>query len=412
MKILVLSQYFWPEVFIVNDVVRKLSERGHEVVVATGKPNYPEGEVFPGYTAGGVKRERFNDGVEVVRVPLLPRGRGGARKLVLNYLSFVLTGLLYLPWLLRGRKFDVIFVFAPSPITQVVPAILLKWLKRTHLAVWVQDLWPESLAATGFIRDVRLLRMVGWMVRAIYKCCDTLLLQSRAFMDPVAKYSSRRKFFYYPNSISLAVESDSGSLVPEDLLNELDMHFSIVFAGNIGTAQAVETLVEAAQLLMDYSDVKLVLVGSGSRLEWVREQKELLGLDNLLIAGRFPMEAMPQIFDRSAALLVSLRDDETFAYTIPSKVQAYLAAGKPVIASLRGEGARVIEEARAGKSCEPENATALAATILDLRSLSVDERDALGAAGKAYFNEHFDMDRQVDRLLEILGAQIIDKRGL
>jgi len=373
--------------------------------VATAKPNYPGGEIFDGYKAWGVQRERFAESVDVIRVPLWPRGRGGSRNLILNYLSFVATGLFLLPWLLRGRKFDSIVVFAMSPITQVIPAIPLKWLKRAHLAVWVQDLWPESLAATGFVRNPLALRMVGWMVRGIYACCDTLLLQSRAFFDPVARYACRSKLVYYPNSIALPSEKTVASEVPPQLLEELRENFCVVFAGNIGIAQSIETVVEAAELLRQYPALKFVLVGSGSRLEWVKERKASLGLDNLILAGRFPMEAMPQIFEHSSALLVSLRDEEIFSYTIPSKVQAYLAAGKPIIASLRGEGARVIEEAGAGKTCEPESANALVESILALMSLSLAEREQMGSAGQSYFNEHFDMDRQTERLVEILASR-------
>lgn len=405
MKILFLSQYFWPETFIVNDLVRKLSEQGHEVTVATAKPNYPGGEIFDGYKAWGVQRERFAESVDVIRVPLWPRGRGDSRNLILNYLSFVATGLFLLPWLLRGRKFDSIVVFAMSPVTQVIPAIPLKWIKRAHLAAWIQDLWPESLSATGFVRNRQALRMVGWMVRAIYACCDTLLLQSRAFFDPVTRYACRSKLVYYPNSIALPSEKTVAPEVPTQLLEELRENFCVVFAGNIGIAQSIETVVEAAELLRQHPALKFVLVGSGSRLEWVKERKASLGLDNLILAGRFPMEAMPQIFEHSSALLVSLRDEEIFSYTIPSKVQAYLAAGKPIIASLRGEGARVIEEAGAGKTCEPESVNALVESILALMSLSPAEREQMGSAGQSYFNEHFDMDRQTERLVEILASR-------
>lgn len=405
MKILILSQYFWPETFIVNDLVRKLIDQGHEVTVATGKPNYPGGDIFEGYRAWGVERERFAESVDVIRVPLWPRGRGGSKNLILNYSSFVVTGLLLLPWLLRGRKFDSIVVFAMSPITQVIPAIPLKWLKRAHLAAWIQDLWPESLAATGFVRNPHALRMVGWMVKGIYACCDTLLLQSHAFFDPVARYASRSKLVYYPNSIALPSENTVQPEVPAQLIEVLRGNFCVVFAGNIGFAQSIETVVEAAELLREHSRLKFVLVGSGSRLEWVKERTDYLGLDNVILAGRFPMEAMPQIFEHSSVLLVSLKDEEIFSYTIPSKVQAYLAAGKPIIASLRGEGARVIEEAGAGKACEPESARALADSILSLMLLPPGERKEMGSAGQRYFNEHFDMDRQAERLVEILASR-------
>lgn len=405
MRILFVSQYFWPETFIINDLVRKLAERGHDVTVTTAKPNYPGGKVFDGYAAWGVQRERFGGCVDVIRVPLWPRGRGGAKNLSLNYLSFVIAGLFLLPWLLRGRKFDSIVVFAMSPITQVIPAIPLKMLKRAHLAAWVQDLWPESLAATGFVRNPQALRMVGWLVRGIYACCDTLLLQSHAFFDPVARYASRSKLVYYPNSIALPSENTIQPEIPVQLIEVLRENFCVVFAGNIGIAQSIETVVEAAELLRQHSNLKFVLVGSGSRLEWVKERKNQLVLDNVVLAGRFPMEAMPQIFEHSSALLVSLKDEEIFSYTIPSKVQAYLAAGKPIIASVRGEGARVIEEAGAGKTCEPESARSLADSILSLMSLSPSEREEMGSAGQRYFNEHFDMDRQAERLVEILASR-------
>jgi len=292
-----------------------------------------------------------------------------------------------------------------SPITQVIPAIPLKMLKRAHLAAWVQDLWPESLAATGFVRNPQALRVVGWMVRGIYACCDTLLLQSHAFFDPVARYASRSKLVYYPNSIALPSENAIQPEVPAQLIEVLRENFCVVFAGNIGIAQSIETVVEAAELLRQHSNLKFVLVGSGSRLEWVKERKNQLGLDNVVLSGRFPMEAMPQIFEHSSALLVSLKDEEIFSYTIPSKVQAYLAAGKPIIAAVRGEGARVIEEAGAGKACEPESASSLVDSILSIMSLSPSEREAMGSAGQRYFKEHFNMDRQAERLVEILTSR-------
>lgn len=405
MRLLIVSQYFWPEPFIINDLVRTLARQGHELVVVTGKPNYPEGKVYDGYQRWGVQREQFTESVEVIRAPLWPRGNGGARNLILNYLSFVFSGLVFFPWLLRKREFDAILVFAPSPITQVVPAILLKWLKKAHLAVWVQDLWPESLAATGFVRHAHVLKAVGCLVRGIYAGCDTLLVQSRAFVEPVARYARREKIIYYPNSIDVQAPDLVVDGIPPELAGELEQHFSVVFAGNLGTAQAVETLLETAIRLKDDPEVRLVLVGSGSRLAWLQAQKQAHQLDNLLLPGRFPMAVMPQIFDRADALLVSLRDEEIFAQTIPSKIQAYLAAGRPVIASLRGEGARVLMEAGAGRACEPDDPAALAALICTMKGLPVAELQAMGQAGKAYFHEHFEMSSQVTRLVEILDTQ-------
>ncbi|MBL8419111.1 MAG: glycosyltransferase family 4 protein [Dechloromonas sp.] len=403
MRILVISQYFWPETFIINDIVSKLDGQGNDVVVATGKPNYPDGRVFDGYQAWGTLRERYLERIEVVRVPLWPRGPGGAKNLILNYVSFVLAGLVCFPWLLRRRSFDAILVFSPSPITQAIPAILLKWLKSAHLAVWVQDLWPESLAATGFVRNGYLLKAVGWMVKAIYRCCDRLLVQSRAFIEPVACHVNRNKIIYYPNSMSTETPV-APQQIPQELARVLEQHFCVVFAGNLGTAQALDTIVGAARDLKDDHDVRLVLVGSGSRFIWLADQKNALDLDNLLLPGRFPVEMMQQIFERASVLLVTLADQEIFSQTIPSKIQAYLAAGRPIIASLRGEGARVVEEAGAGIACPPEQVASLVESVRQMRCLSPEQRAALGRSGRAYFESHFDMDRQVVRLLEILGG--------
>lgn len=415
MKIVLVSQYFWPESFIINDLVRTLAAQGHHVRVLTGKPNYPTGEVFPGYRAAGCVEECFIPGVPVDRVPLRPRGKGGAKGLVLNYLSFVFNGLYFFPRAFRCTqdKVDVIFVFAPSPITSVIPAIYLKFRLKAHLAVWVQDLWPESLSATGFIRNPMALRLVGWLVRGIYTCTDTILVQSKAFTAPVSRYARKDKIIYYPNSYQDSpLHPTNYTQVPPELLKQLEQNFCLVFAGNIGTAQSVETLVQAAENLRHLPDCKLVLVGSGSMVMWIEEQKALRRLDNLILAGRFPSSEMPQFFSRAAGLLVTLKRQEIFGYTIPSKVQAYLAAGRPVIAALDGEGARLIEEAGAGLTCAAEDSAGLTRCVEELFHMPLEARENLGQAGRKYFLENFEMTRQSQRLVEILENRMNEERGM
>jgi len=406
MKILIVSQYFAPESFIINDLARHLHALGHHVTVLTGKPNYPQGSIYDGYRWSGIQRERYADAIEVIRVPLWPRGKGGGLRLATNYLSFVLSGMIYAPWLLRGKSFDAILVFAISPITQAIPALVLKWLKRAHLAIWVQDLWPESVSATGFIRNPLLLKLIGWMVKGIYAGSDTLLVQSRAFIKAVAHYAREDKIVYYPNSFEdKSATPGDAALVPQSLLDTLDAHFGLVFAGNLGTAQALDTLAGAAERLRHLPDVKLIVVGSGSMQSWLERQKAEKALDNLLLAGRFPPDAMPPIFSRAEGLLVTLKREEIFAFVIPSKIQAYLAAGKPIIASLDGEGAKVIEVAGAGLCSPAEDAEALAACIEKLYTMSKAERDVMGRKGRAYFLDHFEMTTQTQRLIDILTAR-------
>jgi len=403
-RLLLVTQYFWPEQFILNDLVRHVARKGHSVTVMTGKPNYPGGAVFEGYAESGLQVETYADGVEILRVPLRARRSGGAVNLFLNFVSFAWSGLRHFGRLAKGREFDAILVFA-SPLTAALPAIPLKWRKRAHLALWIQDLWPESLSATGYVRNRVLLAVAGWLGRAIYACADTILVQSLAFRRPVERYAPRGNIVYYPNSVDASAATAAGAdPLPAELVALLESNFCVLFAGNLGAAQAVETLVDAAAKLRDLERCRMVLVGAGSMLEWVRERKDALGLDNLVLAGRFPMSAMPHIYRRAGGLIVSLRDEEIFAFTVPSKVQAYLAAGKPIIAALNGEGARVVAESGAGFVCPAQDADGLARCIRALHAMRETERERLGNSGRAYFLEHFEMGRQTDRLLEILHA--------
>jgi glycosyltransferase involved in cell wall biosynthesis len=411
MRILLVSQYFWPEFFIINDLVRTLTAQGHVVKVLTGKPNYPEGVVFEGYSASGYQEEIYDSSVRVCRAPLRPRGSSGAKNLLLNYLSFVVNGLRYFPRAVKDENFDAILVFAMSPITAAIPAIYLKWKLKSHLAVWVQDLWPESLSATGFVKNKTALRAAGWMVRGIYAFVDTLLVQSRAFRDPVSRYADPGKIVYYPNSYQDVPPSTEQTRIPAPLLAELENHFCLVFAGNLGTAQSVETLVEVADKLRGLSGLKIVLVGSGSMLSWIESQKQSRALDNLILAGRFPASEMPHFFSRAAGLLVTLKQNEAFSYTIPSKVQAYLAAGRPIIAALDGEGARIVQEAGAGLTSPAQDAEGMANSIEQLFRMTLEQRESLGQSGRTYYLEHFEMERQGQRLVELLHSRINELKG-
>ncbi|HWW04950.1 glycosyltransferase family 4 protein [Collimonas sp.] len=387
MNILVFSQYFWPENFRINDLVKALMAKGVTVDVVTGQPNYPDGHVFDGYRAGAFTKHSWSDAT-VYRLPLIPRGRGSAVQLICNYLSFVLSGILLAPFALRRKRVDVVFVYAISPILQAIPAIVLKWIKGAKLVIWVQDLWPESLEATGFVRNRWILAMVGVVVRWIYRQADLILVQSEAFVEPVAALADRKKICYYPNSADDVFSSSSVSEnCPIDGLND---GFSVVFAGNLGSAQSVETIIEAAALLQDAPDIRIFLVGDGSRADWVHDEIQMRGLKNVVMAGRHSLESMPAILSGSGALLVTLRDEPIFYHTVPSKVQAYLAMGRPIIACVNGEGARIIMEADAGISCPAEDAASLAVAIKQLSNMTTEERKRLGENGQRYFQTHYD----------------------
>ncbi|MCS6757700.1 MAG: glycosyltransferase family 4 protein [Candidatus Devosia euplotis] len=372
-----------------------LRSKGCEVTVLTGQPNYPDGQVFAGYSATGIGRQIHADGYEIFRVPLIPRGNARSIRLALNYLSFVLSGSVLGPWLLRGRDFDVIFVFGTSPILQAIPAIALKPMKRAKLALWVQDLWPQSLEVTGHVKNKTVLQLAGGLVRWIYGRSDLLLGQSHAFIDALRPMAGNVPVKYHPNPADLSF-ADKTDLPPP---YRLQPGFNIVVAGNMGSAQAPETLVEAARLLGAEADIRVVLFGSGSRWDWVRAEAERLGLGNIEFAGRFPPETMPSLLAQASAGMVLLGKGEILTQTIPSKIPTYMAAGLPIIGSIDGEGARVIAESGAGLATPAEDAAALADAIRQMRLLPDGQLRAMGRAGAAYCAANFAPDRLAKNLI-------------
>lgn len=407
MKILIFTQYFWPETFHINEIASVLKVRGHDVEVMTGKPNYPEGKVFNGYKAWGVTIESWG-GIPIYRIPILARGSKSAVKLVINYLSFILSGLLLAPWILKSKPCDVIFVYAPSPIFQVIPASFLGWLKGVPVVLWVQDLWPQSAEATGYVKSPFLLKLLEKVVRFSYAHTDLLLVQSQAFIEPVRQMAQNTPVEYYPNSIEKEFYAPDAVVVPE--INSLKSGFTVLFAGNIGVAQSMKTIVAAAERLRAYPEIKIVIFGSGSKLEWLEKQVADNKLSNLYLEGRYPVEVMPTLMRQASALLVTLTKQPIFELTIPSKIQAYLAVGKPIIACLNGEGAKIITEANAGVAVDAEDDMGLAEAIIKLYNMPKLALEQMGFNGREYFKRHFDEDMLTTRLINHF-EMAINKKG-
>lgn len=411
MKILIVSQYFWPENFRINDLTQELVQRGHNVAVLTGIPNYPDGIVHKAYSKDPKAFTHFG-GADVWRVPMLARGEGSVR-LLLNYLSFVLGGCLFGPWRLRGEKFDVIFVFGLSPVTLAIPAVLLGRIKRAPVVFLALDLWPETLAAVGVVRSPRILRWVGYLVSFIYQRCTLVLGQSRGFLGSIAQYcSDKEKIKYFPSwADDVFSQTD---LVPAPEVQVKDGVFNVLFAGNIGEAQDLPSILTAAELLKYKTAIRWLVVGDGRKAKWLREEVERRGLkDCFILLGRFPVERMPSFYAHADALLVSLKKDPLFSLTIPAKVQSYLAAGVPLLGMLDGEGASVILEAHAGLVCESGDSHGLAAAVIEMASMSPDQRRQMGLNGCAFANKEFDRNLLMSRLENFLREAItIYKRGV
>ncbi len=395
MNILIVTQYFWPENFRVNDLAKGLIERGHLVTVLTGKPNYPEGRFYPGYGFFGRTREEY-EGIAVIRVPLISRGKSKGLRLACNYLSFAILASLLGPMMCRSR-FDVIYVFEISPITVAIPAIFMKLVRGIPVQLHVLDLWPDSLTATNAIHSRHVLRLVCSMVRFIYRHSDQILVQSEGFISSVEERGgSRAKILYFPTSAESLFSHAPETLLPPVQLPE---GFVILFAGNIGEAQDFPTILAAAEKLLMHRDIKFVILGDGRRQEWVKTEVARRGLENVYLLGRFPLETMPSFFSKADVLLVTLKNEPIFALTVPAKLQSYMAFGKPVAAALNGEGRDIIELSKSGIVAPSSDPERLAEVILHLYRLTPEQRLEMGANGKAYYLKHFDRDMLLDRLI-------------
>lgn len=329
-------------------------------------------------------------------MPLILRGNGEGLRLALNYLSFAVMASIAGPLFCRG-KYDQIFVFEPSPITVAIPALILKKLKYAPVLFWVQDLWPESLAATGAIKSKAVLTLVAHLVKFIYQRCDRILIQANSFSDSIQQQGGEKdKILYFPNSAeSLFTSPPSAS----NSIPSLPEGFKIMFAGNIGAAQDFETIIAAAERLQQYNDIHWIIVGDGRMRGWSEAEVKKRGLiDSFHFLGRYPLEAMPVFFSQADTLLVTLRKEPIFALTIPSKIQSYLACGRPVIAALDGEGAKIVDDAGAGFTCPAESPDNLAKAVLKMYGTPKSEREEMGAKGRLYYEANFDRDMLLDRL--------------
>ncbi len=403
MRLLICSQYFWPENFRVNDLTSALVERGHQVTVLTGYPNYPDGNIFPEF-AGNPDAFNAYRGAEIIRVPLLPRGRGALR-LMLNYASFVVTASLRGAWRLRGRRYDAVFVYQPSPITACLPAIAVGRMTGAPVILWTLDLWPDTLRAIGVVTSPFLLRQVGRLVSLIYRRCALVLGQSRGFEANVITYGGvASRFRYFPQwSESLFGDGLANAPIAPETEAYLGT-FNVLFAGNIGDAQDFPAILEAAERLKGNPGIRWLVVGDGRAADWVRGEVIRRGLtDRVLLLGRHPIERMPEFFRAAGALLVTLKRDPVFALTIPGKLQTYLAAGLPLLGMLDGEGARVIEDAMAGLTCRSGDGEALAGLVETMAAMSSERRAEMGCCARAFSEREFDRDRLLGQLESWIG---------
>ncbi len=391
MKILVICQHYWPENFRVTEICEELVRRGHRVTAIVGRPNYPDGIIPEEYRHGRNRRQARN-GVEIIRCREIGR-KPTKLGLAINYVSYMLPACVKA--LCAKRDYDAIYAFSTSPVLMSLPASLLRRVTGKGLMIYVLDIWPACLAAMNVPENSVFYRFMKRVSRWVYSAADVLIYSSKRFQG----YMREVHGIDMPNEMYMPQFADDvfSSVLPEHEKGDVT---ELVFAGNVGKVQSVETLIEAAALLRD-KPIRWHIVGDGSALEGCKALADKLNLrENVIFHGRRPIEDMPQFYAIADAMLVSMRDDISVNDTLPGKVQSYMAAGKPVLGSIAGETTYVIEKAQCGFCCRPDDPAAFAEIVE--RFIALPNATELGKNGRRYYEANFTKQRHMDRLEELL----------
>ena len=401
MRILLLTPLFQPEPNHLKGLAfaRELRRQGHEVEVLTGFPNYPGGRIYAGYRMRWHQCEIL-DGVAVHRLPLYPsHGNSGVLRF-LCYASFAASASVLGPFLVK--KPDVVHVYQ-GPATLVWPALIFRCLSSAAYVLDVQDIWPESVVSSGMFRlpggefllhrwsnhSYRLARKIVVLSQG-YK---TLLMQRGVSAEKIAVVHN------WTDETQIQIEEST--TVTDDRFG-LSGHFNIMFAGNLGRIQGLDTVLSAAELLRaKRPEARFVFVGEGVDAERLKDLATRRRLENVKFIPRQPVSQMGGIFTRASALLIHLKDDPLSRMGIPQKTQAYLAAGRPIIMAVRGDAADLVRRAGAGIICEPENAAGIARAVEELLDMPTKQREALGANGRRFYQRELSFDIGVQRMISV-----------
>lgn len=389
MKILVICQYYYPEPFSITNICEELVKRGHEVTVVTGLPNYPMGKIYDGYR-GRNKRNEVIGGVNIRRCFTVGRRSGPIWRFV-NYYSYMFSSTCYVSRL--KEQFDVVFVNQLSPVMMAQAGIKYKKKNGSRLLLYCLDLWPESLITGGIKRNSLIYKMFHRVSEKIYRQADKIFITSKSFSDYFSEEFGIDNTEYLPQYAENVFN-------PEICRKTPDSTVDLMFAGNVGAAQGVDTIIRAAALTRDMPNLRWHIVGDGSELDNCKRLADELSVASVIFHGRKPIEEMPRFYAMADAMIVSLNRDSVSGKTLPGKVQSYLAAGKPIIAVASGETRRVVEEAECGYCSEPENPEQLAENVRTLIKCG----DISDKAGNAvnYYNNNFTKEIFMQHLITAL----------
>jgi len=401
-KILICTNHFYPESFRCNDIAFELAQKGYDVTVLTAIPDYPKGKIYEGYGFFRRRIETFR-GVKIMRSFIIPRGNGNRIRIALNYLSFSFSSIIWSLFLAFFKRFDKILVHETSPVMIGIPAIVVKKIQRIPLLFWVLDLWPESLQAGGGIDNERILRIFGRLSNWIYHNSDKILVGSKGFEQLInAKGNFADKIVYFPNWADLSLEEAEYTVVPS-----IPKGFQVMFAGNIGEAQDFEHIMEAALLLKENKDIHFIFVGDGRKRRWAESFcKEHHLHETVYWWGQHPINTMQSFFEKADVLLITLKDMTIFNHTVPSKLQAYMFASKPILAMMNGEVPWIIKEANCGVSVSAGDYKGLADAILTLSKMDKKKIQEMGQNGRLFQRAYFTLDKAMNHLCELLDDKL------
>lgn len=405
-KILVVSQYFYPEQFRINDICEEWAKKGYDVTVLTGIPNYPIGKYYEGYGLLKKRKEIYRD-INIIRIPIFPR-LNNSISLALNYFSFVLSGLLWSKF--TSKKFDIVFVYEVSPMFQALPGVWYSKRKKIPLYLYVLDLWPENVEYITGIKSKIIIHPIGKVVDYIYKNSYMIFTTSKSFITSINNRGHKKNnIFFWPQYAEDFYRPVNNSSNTNKNILDKDA-FNIIFTGNIGQAQGLEILIETANILKEIN-LKCIfnLVGDGRRKQYLINQVKNNNITEYFnFIPKQPAKEIPYIISLADATLITLADIDIFSNTIPAKTQSYLACGKPILVSANGEVQKVIIESKSGYVSESGDAEKLAKNIIKLMELDIEERKILGENATKYYKKYFnknDLFIQMDQWLNKEGKQ-------
>ena len=398
MKILLLTQWFDPEpTFKGLAFAKELKRQGHEVQVLTGFPNYPSGKIYDGYKLKLCQREEI-EGISILRVALYPNHDSSALKRIFNYISFAFMAILF--GIFATKKADVIYAYHP-PLTVGIAAIFIKFFRRTPIVYDIQDMWPDTLKATGMLNNNKILNVIGSVCKLVYRSVDHIVVLCPGFKKMLIERTvpeHKISIIYNWCDEQGLTQAQPAKVEYQQLMQN---RFNIVFAGNMGKAQALDTILDVAKKIQNIQDLQFVFVGGGTETERLKQRLTTENISNTVFIPRMPMAEVGGILKLSNLLLVHLKKDPLFEITVPSKTQAYMAMGKPVLMAVAGDAADLIQRAECGCVATSEDVESIQQAILRIYHLSASEQLQMGLNARNYYLQKLSLEIGVRQFVEV-----------